>query len=43
MKLTINMRLRMDSCQDHEEVSNFSDLLLRVGEGTDSDILNDFI
>ena len=35
VKLIINMRLRMDSCQDHEELSNFSDLLLRVGKGTE--------
>ena len=43
MKLTINMRLRMDSCQDHEEVSNLSDLLLRVGEGTEPHDENNMI
>ena len=34
---------RMDSCQDHEEVSNFSDLLLRVGEGNEPHDENNMI
>ena len=33
MKLTINMRLERISSQDSAEVSEFSDFLLRVGEG----------
>ena len=35
MKLTINMRLQHLSSQDSVEVSEFSDFLLRVGEGTE--------
>ena len=35
MKLTINMRLQRLSSQDSVEVSEFSDFLLRVGEGTE--------
>ena len=35
MKLTINMRLQSLDQQDSAEVSNFSDFLLRVGEGTE--------
>ena len=36
MKLTINMRLQRLSSQDFVEVSEFSDFLLRVGEGTET-------
>ena len=35
MKLTINMCLRRLSSQDSVEVGEFSDFLLRVGEGTE--------
>ena len=35
MKLTINMRLQRLSSEDSVEVSEFSDFLLRVGEGTE--------
>ena len=43
VKLNINMHLRMDSWQDHEEMSNFSDLLLRVEEGTEPHDENNMI
>ena len=33
MKLTINMRLQSLDHQDSVEVGNYSELLLRVGEG----------
>ena len=35
MKLTINMRLQSLDHQDSAEVRNFSEFLLRVGEGTE--------
>ena len=35
MKLTINMRLQTEFSQNFDEVSDFSDFILKVGEGTE--------
>ena len=43
LKLTINMHLKSLSLQDSAEVCNFSDFLLRVGEGTKSENENHMI
>ena len=43
MPLTINMRLRKLSSQDSLEVSEFSNFLLRVGEGTEPEDENQMI
>ena len=40
MKLTINMRLQILSPHDASEVSDFSNFLLRVGEGTEAEDVN---
>ena len=43
MPLTINMRLRKFSSQDSLEVNEFSNFLLRVGEGTEPEDENQMI